>query len=336
LFNNIVSSSYITQYILFFVLPAILCYLSTAKYIKFSQKNSLFQPIRKEGPKLHIKTKQKTPTFGGLFIVLSVIITNILLSDLTNAYLLSALFILMSFSAIGFADDYIKVVKQNSLGFKGSIKLMIQFSLVLSVIFFLGINNPIFWSGEVSVPFSNISINIGTLYFLFVGIVVVGAANATNLTDGLDGLVSVPIIFNSIALIAIIFSLDESEIKEFYPLILLGYSLIASVATFFIFNRYPAKIFMGDVGSLAIGATLGIIAIIIKKELAFAIITLLFMIEALSVIIQVGSYKIWKKRIFLMTPIHHHFEKMGWSEQKVVKIFWLVSLLASIIGFVSS
>ncbi len=335
MFNNILNSHYIIQYIVFFALPSFLCYISIAKYIKFSQEKSLFQPIRNSGPKSHLQNKQKTPTFGGLFIIIAILITNLLFSDLTNIYLLSTLFILISFAIIGFIDDYIKVTKNNSFGFRGSIKLIIQFILVLFVIFYLGFNDSKFWSGEIAIAFSNISLNIGIFYFLFAAIVVVGSANATNLTDGLDGLVSIPIIFNSIALIAIIFTLSESEIKEFQSLILFGYSLIASVAAFFIFNRYPAKIFMGDVGSLAIGATLGIIAIIIKKELAFAIIALLFIIEALSVIIQVGSYKIFKKRVFLMTPIHHHFEKMGWSEQKIVKLFWFISFITSIIGFLS-
>jgi len=332
---NIVNGSDLFLYILYFLFPAMFCYYSIAKYIQFSKTKSYFQPIRQEGPKSHLKTKQKIPTFGGVFIVLAITLTHLILSDLTNTYILATLFILVSFAVIGFVDDYLKVAKKSSRGFKGSIKIIIQFFLILSVIFILGINNPKLWSGKIDIPFSDSSINIGFFYFLFAGIVVVGSANATNLTDGLDGLVSVPTIFNSVALIAIIFTLSESEIKEFYPLILFLYTLITAVAMFLLFNKYPAKIFMGDVGSLSIGATMGIIAIIIKKELAFAIITILFIIEALSVIIQVAYYKICKKRIFLMAPIHHHFEKIGWSEQKIIKIFWLVSLIASIIGFIS-
>lgn len=335
MFYHLIENNHILQYFLFFIFPAIFCSLSILKYINFSKNHSLFQPIRKSGPKTHFKTKQKTPTFGGLFIVISIIITNLLFADLTNIYLLSCLLILGSFAIIGFIDDYLKVTKNNSWGFRGSIKLIIQFSLILSVMFILGLENSQLWSGIISIPFTNLSINIGALYFLFAAIIVVGAANATNLTDGLDGLVSMPIIFNMIALIAIIFTLTPEEIQQFYPIILFGISLIAAILVFLYFNHYPAKIFMGDVGSLAIGGALGIIAIIIKKELAFAIITLLFIIEALSVIIQVGSYKIRKKRIFLMTPIHHHFEKKGWHEQKVVKFFWLISLIASIVGYLS-
>jgi len=331
----LIENNNIIQYFLFFLLPATLCFLSISKYIKFSKTNSLFQPIRSDGPSSHLQNKQKTPTFGGFFIVASILITNLFFADLSNIYLLSTLFILFSFSIIGFIDDYIKVTKNNSWGFKGSVKLIIQFSLILLTIFLLGIEKGNFWSGEVEIFFSDAVINIGSLYFLFAAMIVVGSANATNLTDGLDGLVSMPIIFNMVALIAIIFTLDPVEIEQFYPLILFGYSLISAIATFLIFNKNPAKIFMGDVGSLAIGGTLGIVAIIIKKELAFAIISLLFIIEAISVIIQVGSYKIFKKRIFLMAPIHHHFEKKGWPEKKVVKFFWIISLIASIIGFLS-
>lgn len=335
MFHNLIENNYILQYFLFFIFPAIFCSLSISKYINFSKNHSLFQPIRTSGLETHIKTKQKTPTFGGFFIVISIIITNLLFADLTNIYLLSCLLILGSFSLIGFIDDYLKVTKNNSWGFKGSVKLIIQFTLILLIIFILGLENSQFWSGIISIPFTDLSINIGTLYFLFAAIVVVGAANATNLTDGLDGLVSIPIIFNMIALIAIIFTLTTEEIQQFYPIILFGISLIAAITAFLYFNHHPAKIFMGDVGSLAVGGTLGIIAIIIKKELAFAIITLLFIIEALSVIIQVGSYKIRKKRVFLMAPLHHHFEKKGWHEQKVVKLFWVISIIASIIGYLS-
>lgn len=335
MFYNLIENNHLLQNILFFAFPIFFCFITIGKYINFSKTHSLFQPIRSSGPKSHIKNKKNTPTFGGFFIITSILATNLLFANLSNIYLLSTLLILTSFAIIGFIDDYLKVTKNNSWGFKGSFKIVIQFILILTIIFFLGLEDRNFWSGNIEIPFSNSSINIGFLYFLFIGIVVVGSANAANLTDGLDGLVSIPIIFNMIALIAIIFTLTPDEVNKFYPLILFGYSLIAAVATFLYFNKYPAKIFMGDVGSLAIGGVLGIIAIIIKKELAFAIITLLFIIEALSVIMQVSSYKIRKKRIFLMAPIHHHFEKKGWAEQKVVKFFWMISLIASILGFLS-
>lgn len=334
MFYNIINNLYFI-YLLFIIFPSLICFFSIQKYISFSQKNSLFQPIRESGPNSHLKNKRKTPTFGGFFIILSILITNILFGDLSNIYLIITLFILSSFAIIGFVDDYLKVAKNNSKGFKGSIKLILQFSLLLISIFILGLNSYQYWLGNILIPFTDFNINIGIFYFLLAAILVVGAANATNLTDGLDGLVSVPIIFNSLALIAIICNLNQQDIEKFQPIILFLISLISTITIFLIFNKNPAKIFMGDVGSLSIGAAIGIIAIIIKKELAFAIITLLFIIEALSVIIQVTFYKIYKKRIFLMAPIHHHFEKMGWPETKVVKFFWLISLIASITGFLS-
>jgi phospho-N-acetylmuramoyl-pentapeptide-transferase len=182
---------------------------------------------------------------------------------------------------------------------------------------------------------------LGVLYVLFATLVVVGTGNAANLTDGLDGLVSVPAVINLFSLIIIIIMVSDTEIstkfrilniKNARELIMFCLALSGAILAFLIYNLKPAKIFMGDVGSLAIGSSLGTMAVILKQELVFGIISLLFVIEAASVILQVGSYKLRKKRIFLMAPLHHHFEKLGWSEKKVVRTFWLASLIFSLIG----
>ncbi len=320
----------------------LICFFSMKYFLKFiNAKNICRQPIRKDGPQTHLKEKQNTPTMGGLVIILSTIITAILWIDVTNNYIASTLFIFLSFSFIGFIDDLMKVNGKNSKGFKGSIKLIIQILIVSITLIFLEHTNPIYLNNEIAIPFSNMSINIGQSYILFAIIVVVGSSNSVNLTDGLDGLVSIPAIITLISLIIITSIINNEQLSQKFNTNFIRHSdniaflcsaLIGSILAFLKFNLKPAKIFMGDVGSLGIGAMLGIIAIILKIELVFFIIALLFVIEAVSVILQVASFKIRKKRIFLMAPIHHHFEKLGWKETKVVKTFWTVSLIFAVIG----
>jgi phospho-N-acetylmuramoyl-pentapeptide-transferase len=302
------------------------------------------QPIRDNGIKSHLITKKNTPTMGGLMIILVVLIGSFLLLDLSNDYILIIVFIFMSFAMIGFVDDYIKVKQKNSNGFKGSIKIIIQLAIVALTVTSLQAINKIYLLNQITIPFINLTINIGQFYILLAILVVVGSANAVNLTDGLDGLVSVPVIICLISLIIISYfvgdlslteGLDKSYIKGGHEIAFFCSILVGAILGFLKYNIKPAHIFMGDVGSLSIGATIGIIAIILKQELVFFIISLLFVIEAGSVILQVTSYKIRKKRIFLMTPIHHHFEKLGWRENKIVVIFWLVSLIFSLIGLTS-
>lgn len=308
------------------------------------KKQKFYQPIRDVGPDTHIKAKKNTPTMGGVFIITATIIASLLFSNIKNNYILIALFVMVSFSAIGFVDDYLKVAKKNSKGFRGSIKLVIQFTIVALVMLFLKMTNDIYFNGSVLVPFTNFSIDLGQFYIFFATFVIVGAANAVNLTDGLDGLVSVPAIITLLCFTFIIYATSNSNISSNLGIVNIGNTaqlimfcsaLIGAILAFLKFNLKPAKIFMGDVGSLGIGASLGVLAIILKKELLFGIIGLLFVIEALSVILQVGSYKLRQKRIFLMAPIHHHFEKLGWSEKKVVVTFWLASLFFAGIGMLS-
>ncbi len=322
----------------------IIGFLSTKKYIAFAHKNpKFFQPIRSDGPQSHLDTKKKTPTMGGVFIILATLITTLLFIDITNRYILVACTIFITFAAIGLTDDLMKLFYKNSKGFRGSIKLVIQFFIIAVAFIWLGTIDEIHISNKVFLPIGHGHyITLGViLYVLFVNIVIVGTSNAFNLTDGLDGLASVPAIISLCCLILLVYASSTPQLAEsFYvphvkfsgELIFFCIALIGAILAFFTFNLKPAKIFMGDVGSLGIGSVLGLIAIIVKQEVIFFVISLLFVAEAVSVILQVGSYKIRKKRIFLMAPLHHHFEKKGWSETRVVKTFWTTSLFFAILG----
>lgn len=319
-------------------------FFTTKKYIKFAHANpQFFQPIRDCGPATHVATKQKTPTMGGIFIVLATLITTLLFVDISNRYILVVSVVMITFAAIGLTDDLMKVLYKNTKGFRGSIKLIIQFTIIGIAFLWLGTIDEIHFTNRVFLPLGHghyVALGI-VLYVLFVNVVIVGTSNAVNLTDGLDGLVSVPAIINLCCLIFMIYAASSPTFAEKFHLpqvkfsgeiIFFCISLIGALLAFLTFNLKPAKIFMGDVGSLALGSVLGLIAIIIKEEFIFFIISILFVAEACSVILQVGSFKLRKKRIFLMAPLHHHFEKLGWSEQKVVKSFWAASLAFAALG----
>ncbi len=330
-----------------FLLSLLISIFSIKKFISYKSTNFI-QPIRGDGPQSHIINKKNTPTLGGIFIIISALLTTLIFTGFSNPYIIISLFLTISFAIIGLIDDLLKILYNNPKGFKGSYKMIIQFILVGLSIIWLGFNNISYLNNILYLPiFGGIEINLSIFYPLFLTFMMVGISNGVNLTDGLDGLVSMPAIINFITLIVIIFAtyfnfsfgifssnnnyhnflIKNHQILELSVFIS---AMIGSIAGFLFFNKKPAKIFMGDVGSLGIGASLVIIAIIIKQEFIFIIMTMLFTIEALSVIIQVSSYKIRKKRIFLMAPIHHHFEKKGWNELKIVKIFWLISLSFSL------
>ncbi len=324
----------------------LLASISIKFFINFvTNKTICRQPIRESGPETHLKTKKNTPTMGGIFIVLATIITSLLFLDLSNTYIWIVLLVFTSFSMIGLTDDLLKVIYKNSNGFRGSIKLIIQFLVIGIAFIWLAYIDPVHASNKVFLPIGHHGhfVKLGFLYVLFITFVIVGTSNAVNLTDGLDGLVSVPAIINLACLILLIFHVSDYEVtQEFHipyiknstELIFFCATLIGAILGFLQFNLKPAKIFMGDVGSLAIGSALGLIATITKQEAVFFIISLLFVAEAMSVILQVGSYKLRKKRIFLMAPLHHHFEKLGWGEKKVVARFWAMSLIFGIAGMV--
>ncbi len=298
------------------------------------------QEIREEGP-AHHQAKKGTPTMGGVMIIGSVLLSSLLWADLRNRYLWIALFGMMSFSAVGFIDDYIKIVKKRSLGLTGKQKLFGQFGSALVVGLLLKFWTDYTW--VLSVPFfKNFQPALPlAVYMLFIMLVMVFCSNAVNLTDGLDGLaISVTVVAAS-ALTAFVYVtghakfaeyLDLVRIKDVAELTVLGGALIGASLGFLWFNAPPAEVFMGDVGSLGIGGTLGTIAVIIKQEIVLGILGGVFMIEAFSVMLQVASFKLTGKRIFKMSPLHHHFELMGWKESKIVFRFLIAALLFALLS----
>jgi phospho-N-acetylmuramoyl-pentapeptide-transferase len=310
------------------------------------------QYIREEGPAGHHK-KAGTPTMGGVLIVIAIVVPTLLWADLSNPYIWLAIFSAIAFGAIGFADDYIKVVHRRNLGLRGKMKLLLQF-LAAGVVGFtlVGLTATRHYSTHLMVPFlkqfrpdlaidalrhyPHIWFLAFTPFVLFVMLVLVGSSNAVNLTDGLDGLAIGCTVIATGALTVLTYVSGHAKFAEYLTLqempavaeltIFCGAMVGASLG-FLWYNAHPAEIFMGDVGSLALGGAIGTVAVIIKQELLLPFIGGIFVIEAISVILQVGSYKLRKKRIFRMAPIHHHFELMGWSESKIIIRFWILALI---------
>ncbi|QDY44566.1 phospho-N-acetylmuramoyl-pentapeptide-transferase [Planococcus glaciei] len=294
-------------------------------FIPLLRRMKFGQSIREEGPESHMK-KTGTPTMGGLVYLIAIIVTVLLVALFTEgltADILILLLVLFGFGLIGFLDDFIKVVLKRNLGLTSLQKLIAQ--IVIAVISFLLLNGTEF-DTSVSIPFTDAAIELSVVYVLFIIFWLVGFSNAVNLTDGLDGLVAgtASIAFAAFGVLAI--HQDENAIALF------TFSVAGALLGFLVFNKYPAKVFMGDTGSLALGGALAMVSILLKQELLLLLIGLVFVIETLSVILQVGSFKLRKKRIFKMSPIHHHFELSGWSEWKVVTVFWLVGLIAALIA----
>ena len=299
------------------------------------------QPIRADGPQTHFK-KAGTPTMGGLMILVGIVLATLLLADLTNIYVWVVLLVTLGFGGIGFYDDYLKVTKQSHAGFSGKARLGIEFVIAsLATWLIMGAGEAPF-SSSVALPFfKDLMIPLGWLFIPFGAFVIVGAANAVNLTDGLDGLAIVPIMiaaasFAGIAYLAgnVIFAdyLQIHFVKGTGELAVVLGAVVGAGPGFLWFNAPPAAIFMGDTGSLALGGLIGTTAVATKHEIVMAIICGLFVAEALSVIIQVGFFKATGRRVFLMAPIHHHFEKKGWTESQVVIRFWIIAVMLAIAG----
>jgi phospho-N-acetylmuramoyl-pentapeptide-transferase len=309
------------------------------------------QYIREEGPKAHLK-KAGTPTMGGVLIVVAALVPTLLWADLSNRFVWIAVLATLAFGAIGFADDYLKVVHRRNLGLTGRAKLGYQFAAAFAVAATLIILQHYgLYSTRLIVPFlkrfrpdlvisSLIHTHLWPLaflpFFIFVALIIVGSSNAVNLTDGLDGLAIGCTVIAAGALTILTYVsghavfadyLGLSKMPQVSELTIFCGSMVGSAIGFLWYNAHPAEIFMGDVGSLALGGAIGTVAVLIKQELLLPFIGGVFVIEALSVILQVGSYKIRKKRIFKMAPIHHHFELLGWSESKVIVRFWIASLV---------
>lgn len=318
------------------------CGGKTINYLKLHQGKG--QPIREDGPKSHLETKKGTPTMGGLLILGGSILSVLLWCDLSNPFIPCALIVYLSYALIGFVDDYGKVTKNSSTSLSGKLRLLIEFSLALIVTGAISYFTHDGIRFGLNIPyFQNLIINLSWFYIPFAMFVIVGTANSVNLSDGLDGLAGglCSIAFFIFAIIAYIVGSDFSQFFAITPiygvdeLAVLCTAVIGGCVGFLWFNAPPAKIFMGDTGSLALGGLLGCIAVITKHEIILAIVGGIFVIEALSDIIQVFWYRRTKRRVFLMAPIHHHFEQLGWKETTVVLRFWIVALLLGIIGLLS-
>lgn len=280
------------------------------------------QSIREEGPKSH-QAKSGTPTMGGIMIILAIVIATVAAAPLTPAVLL-ALFITLGHFVLGFLDDYIKVVKKRNLGLKAKQKMLGQILIAIVTMIVgtrvLGIDTTI-W-----IPIADINLNIGIGYYFLVLFVLVGTSNAVNLTDGLDGLASGTVAIASGAYALVCYMTGHFDLALFCV------AMMMACVAFLRFNAHPAKVFMGDTGSLALGGAIAAVGILTHTEILLAVIGFVFVCEALSVIIQVISFKTTGKRVFRMSPIHHHFELGGWKETKVVFVFWMVGLVASVVG----
>jgi phospho-N-acetylmuramoyl-pentapeptide-transferase len=335
---------HVLKYITFRTLSAMITSLLISmllgnRFIRLMSRTGAGQVIREEGPKNH-KGKKGTPTMGGVLIIGSIAVSTILWMDITNAYVWILVFSLIGFGAIGFADDFMKLKSNNARGLRGSYKFVLQSALTIIIIYLLVKYDDLNFT--LTFPFFKKAVlNLGWAYFLFVLFIIIGTSNAVNLTDGQDGLAIVPIMtsFSVYAVFAYVLgNVKFSEYLMFTPMpgtgeiaTFTGAVLGASLG-FLWFNTYPAELFMGDVGSLGLGGVLGVMAIILKQEILLGIVGGVFVVEALSVITQVGSFKLSGKRVFAMAPIHHHFELRGWDEPKITVRFWIISILLALIG----
>ena len=299
------------------------------------------QPIRDDGPEAHL-SKAGTPTMGGLLIVGALITSTLLWARWDNAFVWLVLFVTLSFALIGFADDYAKVSKQNTAGVPGKVRLGLGILIAIIAALWAAAYHPVALQNQLALPvFKDTLINLGLFYVPFSICVIVGAANAVNLTDGLDGLAIMPVMIAGGTLGVIAYAVGRVDFTEYLDvhyvpgtgeILIFAAALFGAGLGFLWYNAPPAAVFMGDTGSLALGGALGAIAVATKHELVLAIVGGLFVVEALSVIIQVLYFKRTGKRVFLMAPIHHHYEKKGWAEPTIVIRFWIISLILAMIG----
>lgn len=308
-------------------------------FIKTLQRKQLGQTIRPEGPASHI-SKQGTPTMGGGLLLIALIISTLLWADLRNSYVWVVLMIVTGFGLIGFVDDYLKIKRGGAAGLRAKTKFFWQIfvSIIVALFLILVLDYPT----TLSVPFfKQVQFNLGWYYLILVVLVVVGTSNAVNLTDGLDGLAIGPIVVAFGTYLILTYISGNANFANylnipFVPgtgeLAIICGSIAAAGLGFLWYNAYPASVFMGDIGSLALGGALGTMALISKHEILLILIGGVFVAEALSVITQVISYKLTKKRIFKMAPVHHHFELKGWAEPKIIVRFWIISIILAVIA----
>ncbi|EKV29989.1 Phospho-N-acetylmuramoyl-pentapeptide-transferase [Caenispirillum salinarum AK4] len=300
------------------------------------------QPIRDDGPESHLLTKKGTPTMGGLMILFATLVSTLLWADLTNVFVWAVLLVTVGYGLLGFADDYLKVTKRNTKGVSGKGKLAAQFGIALVAALLISYGTTGNLDNHLAMPFlKNVLLDMGLLYVPFAMLVMVGSSNAVNLTDGLDGLAIVPVMIASGVFMLISYLVGNAIFADYLQihhvigtgeLAILCAALVGAGMGFLWFNAPPAMIFMGDTGSLALGGALGAIAVATKHEIVLAIVGGLFVLETVSVIVQVASFKLTGKRVFRMAPLHHHFEKKGWAESTVVIRFWIIAGILAIAG----
>ncbi|MCL4558476.1 MAG: phospho-N-acetylmuramoyl-pentapeptide-transferase [Deltaproteobacteria bacterium] len=335
---------HVLKYITFRTLGAmitslVICMVFGNAFIRFMSGAGMGQVVRDEGPKNH-KVKKGTPTMGGVLIIGAIAVSTVLWMDITNVYVWILLFALLGFGAIGFVDDFMKLKSRSARGLKGSYKFVMEFALTIVIIYLLVRYDHLDFT--LTFPFfKKAALDLGWTYFLFVLFVIIGTSNAVNLTDGQDGLAIVPVMtsFSVYAVFAYVLgNIKFSEYLMFTPMMGTGEiatfigAVIGASLGFLWFNTYPAELFMGDVGSLGLGGGLFMTAVVLKQEILLGIVGGVFVAEALSVITQVGSFKLSGRRLFAMAPIHHHFELKGWDEPKITVRFWIISILLALIG----
>ena len=311
-------------------------------FIRFFSNKKIFNPIRKDGPTDHIIKKIGTPTMGGVIILIGLTVSVLLWADLKNSYILFCLYIVLSFGLLGAFDDYQKIKNSSSTGISSKFKIIVQIIIamigLIALTFFVEYDE---FKNLYFPFFKNLILNLGWFFIPFSIFVIVGSSNAVNLTDGLDGLATVPVILVAACFAFISYVCGNIVFSEYLKILYIEGTgeisifcgaIIGSCLGFLWFNAPPAKIFMGDTGSLSLGGSLGAVGIITKHEIVLAITGGLFVLEALSVMVQVISFKLTGKRIFKMAPIHHHFEKKGWPESTVVIRFWIISIILAMVG----
>ncbi len=325
----------ITALVISFILGPILI-----EWLKRHQQGG--QPIRDDGPESHILTKAGTPTMGGFLILIALILSTALWADLGNGYIWAALGVTIGYGIIGFIDDYLKVTKRNHKGLSGKLKLSLQIIIALAAAQWIMTLTRDPLSTSLAIPFfKDVLLDLGWFFIPFAAFVMVGASNAVNLTDGLDGLAIGPVLIAAAVFGMIAYLIGNSVFSNYLQVhyvpgagelsIFLGALMGASLG-FLWYNAPPAMVFMGDTGSLSLGGALGTVSVITKHELVLALVGGLFVLETVSVIVQVISYKLTGRRVFQMAPLHHHFEKKGWAEPTIVIRFWIIATILALAG----
>ncbi|MBV7257213.1 phospho-N-acetylmuramoyl-pentapeptide-transferase [Pacificimonas sp. WHA3] len=302
-----------------------------------ASKQGKGQPIREDGPASHLLTKRGTPTMGGLMILIALTVSTLLWARLDSLFIWTCLFVTLGFALIGFSDDYNKVSKGNHKGISGKVRLLLEFAVAGVACWMIADRT----DTTLYLPFFSFGLEMGPFYILFAAFIVTGFGNAVNLTDGLDGLATMPVIIAVLTFALIAYLVGNTRFSDYLgilyvedagELVVFCLAIIGACLAFLWYNAPPAAVFMGDTGSLALGGALGTVAVVVNHELVLLVVGGLFVLETVSVIVQVASFKLTGKRVFKMAPIHHHFEAMGWAESTVVIRFWIVSIVLALAG----